>query len=137
MAYSSLFAKVLILLLHLVHCHCVGIHGALAHFLSFIVRHEVLGAIGPNVEPTAILLAIFPVALEALPVGVVDDPLPAALIILELPLIRLPVRPHVGALTLLLPLHKIAEIEPAVGPLEQPLALHRVIHEWPLVDFAS
>ena len=83
------------------------------------------------------LLAILPSAFILLTIRVVQGTLPTALIILELTLVRLSIRPQVSSLTVLLAVMESAEEEPTVWPLEQAITVHRVVQKGTLVDLPS
>ena len=83
------------------------------------------------------LLSLLPVAFESLAIRVVDDALTTTLIIFELTFVCLTIWPHVGAITLLLALHKVTKVETSIRPLEQALAMHCVVDEGTLINLAS
>ena len=134
---TSFLSKRCIVLLDCFDADLIVIHGARARLLALNVADEVLRAIGPSIGTLSMLFPVFPHAFVLFPIRVVQNAISAAFIIFEFSLIDLSLRPHVGALTMLLASLERAVEEAAVGPLVKALTLHNVVGERTLVDLAS
>ena len=134
---ASFLPKRCIVLLDLFDADLIVIHGATTGLLALVVADEVPGAIGPGIGTLSMFLPIFPQAFVLFTIRVVQSTLSAAFIKFEFSFIHLSLRPHVGALTMLLASLERAVEEATVGPLVKAITLHNIIGERTLVDLAS